>query len=119
MSDDRLAEITAIVRERYETGAYGDCHLRVADDVLDAVRALTTHEAEPKWRMPDGMGQMLGIPLVRDDTLPAGGWQLVQWTYSYHPPFARTETVLKAGLLGLDIRGMVAVSKALNGWWRQ
>jgi hypothetical protein len=35
---DGLGRITAIVRERYETGAYGDCHFRVSAEVLRVMR---------------------------------------------------------------------------------
>jgi hypothetical protein len=93
---DPLADITAIVRERHQTGAYGDCHFRVAPDVLELMRQVPAAPKRHPWAA-GALGSLLDIPVVNGEGLPAGAWQLVQWEYDRVPPFARTETVLKEG----------------------
>jgi hypothetical protein len=95
-SNEALAEITAIVRERYETGAYGDCHFRVGAEVLRLMREVP---ASPQREvLSGGLGSLLAIPIVPDDSLPDDGWQLVQWTYDREPPFTRHDAVIKEGV---------------------
>lgn len=89
-----LAELSAIARERYETGAYGDCHLRVASDVLDLMRELTPRE--PDWR-GGAVGSLMAIPIVVDDALPAGVWRLVRCSYDGSPPYTRRDEVVQEG----------------------
>jgi hypothetical protein len=49
---DGLGRITAIVRERYETGAYGDCHFRVSAEVLRVMREQPPAPKREPWISP-------------------------------------------------------------------
>lgn len=80
-----LDRITAIVRQRYETGAYGGAHFRVAADVWQAMREATP-PAEPAFPVPstnDILAKLRSIPVVVD-ALPAGHWELVRRTLERH-----------------------------------
>lgn len=77
-----LGPLTALTKERYETGAYGGCHLVIAADVLEAVRL--TAPVEPPSRLDFALGfaapmqALLGIPIVVDELLEPGHWRLVE-----------------------------------------
>jgi hypothetical protein len=82
MADDRSVErIKFLVRERYETGAYGDCHFRMAPDALQATKdAAARPSEEPSYSGAyDGaIGTLLGIPVLSDPDLAPGSWRLVR-----------------------------------------
>lgn len=75
-----LTEINAIVKHRYQTGAYGNAHLKMPRPLWDDVCATApTPKPEPAW-WPGGLDALFGIPIVVDDTLPPGMWRLVDNT---------------------------------------
>jgi hypothetical protein len=80
MSD--LDEITAIVKRRYETGEYGDAHFRAPCALFDLWREQVPTPPPGTYappRLPGySLGDLMGIPVVVDDELPAGvAWRLV------------------------------------------
>jgi hypothetical protein len=79
---DDLAEITAIVRRRHETGDYGSAHLRVTSTLAAEMREqVPSATPRPAW-WPAQLGGLLAIPvIVDDDHLPDGTrWALVNYT---------------------------------------
>lgn len=73
-----LARLTAIVRTRYETGAYGDNVFRMATTTLDSLRARFPRAAKPTFGPGAGalLGGLLDIPVLIDEDVPDGTWQL-------------------------------------------
>jgi hypothetical protein len=76
-----LTRITEIVRERYESGTYGNAHFKVARSVVDEMRQ---HVPTPKpgtYGVPlfpgYSIGDLTGIPVLVDDALPTDQWQLI------------------------------------------
>lgn len=96
---DPFPELTAIVRERHQTGAYGNCHLQVAPDLIEQFRKLS-EPPKPAWRR-DSLAGLLAIPIVPIAVLAEGGWRLVAVDYDVdndrEPPYVRRETVVKEG----------------------
>lgn len=87
-----LDGITEIVKERYQTGAYGNTHFAMSASTLAALKAV-----EPRWRqMPSPLPSfglppvdaLLSIPIRADDELPDGEWRLIDNT---------TDEVLRSG----------------------
>lgn len=80
MGDD-LAELTEIVKRRYETGEYGHAHLKVTPTILDEMRRRTPPPDPDAYirRILYGgpLGDLMSIPVVVDDELPPGTWRLV------------------------------------------
>lgn len=71
-------EITAIVKRRYETGAYGGAHFVMTSPFWGAVRGVIP-KPEPA-RMPwdtSRLDALLAIPIVLDDDLTGDEWRLV------------------------------------------
>lgn len=66
--------IRAIVEKRWETGAFGTAHFLMPRDLLDQ---MPRPEPDATPRLPDPFGDLLSIPIVVDDSLPAGAWRLV------------------------------------------
>lgn len=96
-----LDELVAIVRRHHETGAYAGHIIRVHQDALDAIRAsASTLATSPPWAPP--ITAMFGLDLAPDETLPPGGWALIQVGYAEEPPPAwirRVETVVQEGTI--------------------
>jgi transposase len=71
-------ELTAIVRHRYETGAYGSAHFRITSALWEAVRTLLPKPAPPPmpWERPS-LDPLLAIPIVLDDDMDGDAWRLV------------------------------------------
>lgn len=79
---DDLAEITAIVKRRYETAEYGNAHLRVTSTLAAEMREqVLSARPRPVWRLAQ-LDDLLAIPIVvDDDQLPDGTrWALVDNT---------------------------------------
>jgi hypothetical protein len=77
MSEDRFAEVTAIVKRRYETGEYGSAHFRMTSAFWDAARTVVP---KPAPRMPwesSPLDPLLAIPIMVDDDLGGDEWRLV------------------------------------------
>lgn len=76
-----FSEINAIVKRRYETGEYGSAHFRVGRWVLDEMRQHVPTPAPgtyPHSRLPGySIGDLMGIPVLVDETMELGWWQLV------------------------------------------
>jgi hypothetical protein len=101
---DGLGRITAIVRERYETGAYGDCHFRVSAEVLRVMREQPPAPKREPWDSGGGAGDaLLSIPIVPDDSLPDGWWHLVRRVYSTDPPFTSHDVIVEQGGIVPDL----------------
>lgn len=77
-----MADLQTIVRQRYETGAYGNAHLRMHRTDWDHARATwpPTGPQPPIWSPEHAMKQLLSIPILLDDSMPVGHWQLVDNT---------------------------------------
>lgn len=74
---DKLAELTEIVKLRYETGAYGNTHLRIAPDVMVEMRKHAAPQPMPDT-LPNGvLGDLMAIPIRIDEGMPADEWRLV------------------------------------------
>jgi hypothetical protein len=70
--------IHAIVKSRWETGAYGDVHFVMPEATWTSMpRPEPDPSAMPTFGLPDPMRALLSIPIVRDDSMPAGSWKLV------------------------------------------
>ncbi len=74
---DYAVEFTAVVRERYDTGDHGDAHLRLHPDTIEQIR----RESPPRpkhypWTPAAAMAALTGIPMVPDESVPPGQWQL-------------------------------------------
>lgn len=71
MTSERL---TAILRERYETGAYADARLVISKVTVDSMP-----RPEPKpFELADwGISRLLDIPVFLDNSLPLGAWRLI------------------------------------------
>lgn len=74
---DRFEQLNAIVKERYETGAYGNARFEMNADVLAAMRESAPPPPARLPFMPNSLGELLAIPIVLAD-LPAGTWRLVE-----------------------------------------
>ncbi len=74
---DRFAEITAIVKRRYETGDYGRAHFRMTTAFREAARTLP-RPAPPRmpWD-PQPLDALLSIPILVDDDMDGDAWRLV------------------------------------------
>lgn len=69
--------ITEIVRRRYTTGEYGGTHFRMPSALWAELRETVPPPGpEPLFGGPR-LDQLLAIPIVVDDELPAGTWRLV------------------------------------------
>lgn len=73
MADD-LEGVTAIVKHRYETGAYGNAHLAMSAATLTAFCALAP-PAPPRMPTYGSIGDLLAIPIRVDEDLPDGAWR--------------------------------------------
>ena len=68
--------MTDIVRHRFETGQFGSAHFTITPAMRER---LLKPEPDPKpYAIPGtiGLTELLGIPLVIDESLPDGVWQL-------------------------------------------
>jgi len=73
VSDTPEPTLIDIVRNRYETGAYGNAHLVMARaTMLSQPRG----EQQPSW-LRNPLGDLLSIPVVVDDAMAVGAWRLV------------------------------------------
>lgn len=74
-----FSEINAIVKRRYETGEYGSAHFRVGRWVLDEMREhVSTPGTYPQgWLGGYSIGDLMGIPVLVDESMGLGWWQLV------------------------------------------
>ena len=61
--------VDEVAMTHYATGAYHGSHLEIAPDVVKR------HEPKP---YPDPIDVLMGIPLVVDESLPEGGWRLIE-----------------------------------------
>jgi hypothetical protein len=77
MSADRFAKITEIVKERYETGAYGRAHFRMAPDFWEAARSVLPKPARSRQPWEPNLDALLAIPVVLDESLGPDEWRLV------------------------------------------
>lgn len=74
-------EIKAIVKARYETGAYGGTAFVMSRATLEQLRS--TYPAPQPSPAPFGaglfgaLGDLLAIPIRHDDTMAEGEWRLV------------------------------------------
>ena len=67
------SSLTDLVRERYETGRYGECHLltRSHDRLRDVFGS-----GPRRWGYP--VVDLLSIPVVLDGSIAEGRWRLVK-----------------------------------------
>lgn len=74
----RFDEINAIVKCRYETGAYGRAHFKMTSPFWEAVRGVIPKPtpARMPWGPPP-LDALLAIPIVIDDDLTGDEWRLV------------------------------------------
>jgi hypothetical protein len=72
-----LDAITEIVKERYQTGAYGNAHFVMSRSVLEAAKAAGPPPAPRMPWEPRPLGDLLTIPVKVDDSMPNGAWRLV------------------------------------------
>lgn len=72
-------EIKAIVKHRYETGAYGNAHFRMPSALWAEMRESAPPRPAPLFGGP-ALDQLLAIPILVDEDLPARAWQLVDNT---------------------------------------
>lgn len=76
-----LAEITAIVKRRYETGEYGNAHFKVTPSIL---AEMLKHAPAPdpgsylRGFLGGSLGNLMSIPVVVDEEMPDGAWRLVE-----------------------------------------
>ena len=72
-----LAGIRRIVRERWENPQlHADVHFRINPADLDTIRSgSATAPPRQPWE-PAPLGDLLAIPIVLDDEVPAGRWRL-------------------------------------------
>lgn len=87
-TDHDWSELDALVKERYETGAHGGCHIAVPDELWLAIQARDLPRPAPKPAWAPDLGQLLGLPIVLDADLGEGEWRLVEST---------TRRVVKSG----------------------
>lgn len=71
-----MTTIKEIVKRRYESGAYGNAHFRMRREDFDV---LPREPIRREFR-PDPVGDLLSIPVVTDERLPAGQWRLIDNT---------------------------------------
>jgi hypothetical protein len=71
-----------IVRQRYETGAYGNAHIRMHRAGWEHALATWPKPGPPPpiWSPEHALTQLLSVPIVLDDSMPLGQWQLVDNT---------------------------------------
>jgi hypothetical protein len=72
----RFERINAIVKRRWETGAYGNAHFRLPDDLYRELRE-SSPPPKPSYLHGGPLGNLLSIPVVLDEELPPGVWRLV------------------------------------------
>lgn len=72
-----VARMTALVKERHQTGAYGDCHFVAARDVVWELRGAAVPLDTPP-PLTGELGHLLGIPVVVDEGADRGSWRLVR-----------------------------------------
>lgn len=70
-----MTTIKDIVKRRYESGAYGNAHFRMRPEDFDAILRTIRREFRP-----DPVTDLLSIPVVTDERLPAGQWRLIDNT---------------------------------------
>jgi hypothetical protein len=69
--------INEIVKTRYETGAYGDAAFRLSQATFDRLKSLAPPPETSVYPSPARpFGSLLDIPILIDESLPAGVWQL-------------------------------------------
>ncbi len=89
MPDLTGEQITDILRRRSRRSRTGGAHFKVGRHVLDVMRRQPAPPPPPLFGAPQ-LGNLLGIPIVVDETLPDGAWELVENS---------TREVLHAGTL--------------------
>ena len=73
-----LPGIRRIVRERWENPQlHADAHFRINPADLNTIRSGSTTAAPRQPWEPSPLGDLLAIPIVLDDEVPSGRWQLV------------------------------------------
>ncbi len=69
-----MSDLTEIVKQHYETGCYGAAHLRMQLPSFDEIKRAYRPPAPSPF---DGLQQLMSIPIVVDEDVPAGEWRLV------------------------------------------
>lgn len=74
-----MTSLTDIARHRYQTGEYGNAHIQMCtQDWHNTRTARPAPTPPPAWSPEyDPMAQLLSIPIVLDESVPAGRWRLV------------------------------------------
>lgn len=74
--------LTELTKRRYETGDYGGTHLRMRRADVEWMKSPAPVVPPPAWMptVPDPFSQLMAIPVVFDDDVPAGTWRLVDNT---------------------------------------
>lgn len=73
-----IERLTAIARERYETGAHAGTHLVIAPSVRPALFARHPESNPAPWDPSGAFARLVAIPVVVDEAVPPGGWRLVR-----------------------------------------
>lgn len=71
-----IEKLTEIARTRYETGAYGATHFALAPDLREHLFATYPASERAPWDPLAGVGRLMEIPVVVDETLSTGAWEL-------------------------------------------
>ena len=74
-----MTNMSDIVREHHDTGAYGNAHIRLSDQAKARMEDIHTPEATYPWRI-NLAAVMFGIPVIVDDTIQPDTWRLVDNT---------------------------------------
>jgi hypothetical protein len=79
MSVDGAETMTlgSLIRHRYQTGEFGDCHLRMSQATSDGLRRgypVPPHLTDLACRV---VMELMGFRVVVDATVPEGEWRLV------------------------------------------
>ena len=67
--------MTDIVRHRFETGQFGQARFAITPAMREQLLAAKP-DPKPYAIPPQPLGDLLGIPLFVDESLPDGVWQL-------------------------------------------
>jgi hypothetical protein len=74
-ASDPLERMNQLVKERHDTGAYGDCHFAIARDVAWELRGAAVPLDRPPL-LTCQLGDLMAIPIVLDDEAARGTWLL-------------------------------------------